>query len=123
MIYLQEVTEWNTTYEVQNHIYYVSDDKTKAVGYIPQGKRGLVKFSKPMTLDRKGRKFVKLNKTGERDEVYFGVTAVEQPAADVITVSGSGGKTYYISKMPGRITCTCPGFQFRNKCKHVDVHR
>ena len=27
---------------------------------------------------------------------------------------------YHINKIGSKYTCTCPGFAFRHKCKHVD---
>jgi len=119
MIYLQETTAWAHAW-VPNHVYYVSDDRRKAVGYIKAGTKRLVKFSKPMGFDTRGRKFTVV-KRGEADAAYFGAPApVAKPAANVVEVAGSGGKTYYVSVTPGRMSCTCAGFQFRNKCKHVD---
>ncbi len=38
---------------------------------------------------------------------------------EVITVQGSKGQTYVVTKENGKATCTCPGFGFRKTCKHV----
>ncbi len=38
---------------------------------------------------------------------------------EVITVQGSKGNTYIVTKENGKATCTCPGFGFRKTCKHV----
>ena len=119
MKYFQEVTVWDAGYAVPNHIYYMKDDKSKAVGYIPAGAKKLVIFSKPMTIISKGRKFVALPKKGERDEVYF-PKVEEKPVGKVIEVSGSNGKKYFLSKVGNNWNCTCPGFSFRRKCKHTD---
>ena len=35
-----------------------------------------------------------------------------------ITVQGSKGNTYTVTKENGKATCTCSGFQFRKTCKH-----
>ena len=35
--------------------------------------------------------------------------------------SSSGTGTYDLIKWHGKITCTCPGFQFRRRCKHVEA--
>lgn len=40
------------------------------------------------------------------------------PKDDVWEVEGSKGKTYVVRKINGKVTCTCPGFQFRKSCKH-----
>lgn len=42
------------------------------------------------------------------------------PEIKTWTVEGSKGKTYTVTLEYGRYTCTCPGFQFRHNCKHVD---
>jgi hypothetical protein len=118
MKYLQEMTEWSDNPKAVNHIYYMNDDKTAAVGYLKFGKGRLIKFTSPMRLDIRGRKFVELkNKRTESDEVYFSKVEVKK---DVITVQGSNGKEYYLEKIGDKYTCTCPGFIFRHKCKHVD---
>lgn len=38
---------------------------------------------------------------------------------ETITVQGSKGNTYIVTKENGKVTCTCPGFGFRKTCKHV----
>lgn len=119
MKYFQEVTVWDAGFIVPNHVYYMKDDKSKAVGYIPAGKSKLVIFSKPMSIESRGRKFVILPKKGESDEVYFPKTE-SKPVGQVIEVDGSNGKKYFLSKYGNGWSCTCSGYQFRHKCKHVD---
>lgn len=118
MKYFQEVSEWSVDY-APNHVYYLTDNKRKMVGYIKSGTKTLVKFSKPMNFDPKGRKFVVLPKKGESDEVYFPKTE-SKPVGQVIEVAGSNGKKYFLSKYDKSWSCTCPGYQFRHKCKHVE---
>jgi hypothetical protein len=120
MKFYQEITEWNTSFAVPNHIYYMNDSKTRAVGYIKAGTTKLIKFSSPMSIDTRGRKFKEINRSAESDELYFQPT--EQKMAG-IQVAGSNGKVYTIVKSSGgRITCSCPGFTFRNTCKHIKEH-
>ena len=38
---------------------------------------------------------------------------------ETITVQGSKGNTYVVTKENGKATCSCPGFGFRKTCKHV----
>jgi hypothetical protein len=38
---------------------------------------------------------------------------------ETITVQGSKGNTYIVTKENGKATCTCPGYGFRKTCKHV----
>jgi queuine/archaeosine tRNA-ribosyltransferase len=120
MKYFKEITDWGSA-TAQNHTYYLNDDKTKMVGYIKQGTTDLFKFKRPIRIDLRGRKFIELkDKKTESDSVYFGVK--EQPKTNVITVKGSNGKEYFIEKVGNRYTCTCPGFTFRGKCKHVEQY-
>lgn len=118
MKYFQETTEWSAGYTVPNHTYYMADDRTKAVGYIPAGGKRLVKFSKPMSIDTRGRKFVALARKGEPDEVYFPKTPAPKNSG-AVEVQGSGGKIYYLTKNGAGWRCTCPGYTFRHTCKHT----
>lgn len=43
-----------------------------------------------------------------------------EPSSNTWIVQGSKGKTYTVTLDHGRYECTCPGFQFRRSCKHVD---
>lgn len=117
MKYYQEVTEW-TDANATNHTYYLSDDKTSMVGYIKHGTKTLFKFKNPIRIDTRGRRFVVLPTKGEPDSIYFGKK--EEPKKDVIVVKGSKGNEYFLEKIGSKYTCTCPGFTFRGKCKHVD---
>jgi hypothetical protein len=117
MKYFQEVTEWSGN--VQNHIYYLSDDKRKMVGYIQNGKKDLIKFSKPMSFDSKGRKLLLLSIKAESDEVYFPTSNASQR----VEVAGSSGKKYYLTKTDNKWTCSCPGFTFRHMCKHISAQK
>lgn len=119
MKYFQEVTEW-TDSAIPNHIYYLSDDKSYMVGYIKAGDKSLFKFKAPIRIDVRGRKFVELkNKKGEPDSIYFTKTE-EVKAKDAIIVKGSNGKEYQVTKVGNQYTCSCPGFMFRHRCKHVE---
>lgn len=120
MRFYQEVTDWGK-HGAANHIYYVNDSKTKMVGYIKVGTKALFKFSKPMSIDMRGRKFVELkDRKTESDEVYFGKKEPEVKPSNAIEVQGSNGKVYLLTKSTnGKYTCTCPGFSFRHTCKHV----
>lgn len=117
MKYFKEVTVWSDSNSA-NHTYYMKDDKSAMVGYIKVGTTDLFKFKAPIKIDTRGRKFEVLKMKGEPDEVYFGVK--EEPKKDLIEVQGSNGKVYYLEKVGSKYTCTCPGFSFRSKCKHVD---
>lgn len=117
MKYFLETTVWSNS-TAPNHVYYLSDNKTHMVGYIKAGDTELFKFKNPIRIDTRGRKFQLLDRVAESDSVYF---KVDTPQPSVIMVEGSKGKQYQVTKKGTRYTCSCPGFVFRNKCKHVDT--
>lgn len=120
MKFFQEVTVWADSPSSINHIYYMDDNKTAAVGYLKFGKGRLIKFKNPLKIDIRGRKFVELkDKKGEPDSKYF-VKSEEFKPKDAIIVKGSNGKEYQITKVGNQYSCTCPGFMFRHKCKHIE---
>lgn len=50
------------------------------------------------------------------------VIDVTQPVKNdrvCITVTGSKGDTYIVTKENNRVHCTCAGFGFRRTCKHI----
>jgi len=104
MKYFLETTVWPNP-ATPNHVYYLSDSRSHMVGYIRAGTTELFKFKKPLRIDVRGT-------------VYF-KPQVAEPTA--ITVEGSNGKKYQVTKQGNRYTCSCPGFGFRRKCKHVDT--
>lgn len=54
--------------------------------------------------------------------VYTSHEAVKERMPEKIKVSGSNGAEYTITIQPnGAKTCTCPGYGFRARCKHVDA--
>ena len=42
-----------------------------------------------------------------------------QSTRETITVQGSKGNTYIVTKENGKVSCSCPGYGFRKTCKHV----
>jgi len=104
---VREITKWDVEYRQPNHIYLLDGDRVKA--YIPWG-QGAVQWMKgTLKIDRRGRKFEKV------DIRLFDVK--EQTADYIIEVPGSKGNSYFVNTAEG--TCTCPGFTFRGSCKHT----
>ena len=62
-----------------------------------------------MTLDRVGEYMVV-------DDRFTPPQLAEVLTYDVV---GSKGNTYTVTNDRGNWTCTCPGFGFRRKCRHI----
>ena len=106
---IKEVTEWPEDMKPQpNHIYLMDGDK--AVAYIKYGEGNPLFFSSPFRLVRSRRKFIKA------DVSLFG----QQKKSNLTEVKGSKGDSYFVDY--DARTCTCPGFQFRGLCKHLNRH-
>jgi hypothetical protein len=90
------------------HIYLL--DGTTLVAYIKQGTTEPFYFSKGIkNFDKRGRQFEKVSTS------LFDVHV----ESAVIEVQGSKGAVYYVD--PEAKSCTCPGYNFRGKCKHVEA--
>jgi len=90
------------------HIYLL--DGTKLVAYIKAKEATPFYFKNPIKgFDKRGRQF---------EKVSTGLFKSHVESA-VIEVQGSKGAVYYVD--PEAKSCSCPGFQFRGNCKHVEA--
>jgi len=108
---VREVTEWTgVAYRQPNHDYLLDGDRI--VAYRPWGTDSIRVLRTQLKIDRRGRKFQKLDNSPFKD--------LEQPKAQsmVVEVKGSKGNSYFVNLEEQ--TCTCPGFGFRGTCKHVN---
>lgn len=100
----KEITDWTTP----NHTYLL--DGNNLVAYIQEGETEPFYFKNPIKgFDRSRRKFIEL--TDNPFEVKVKSSLRE--------VKGSKGNSYFVND--DEKTCTCPGFTFRGKCKHVEA--
>ena len=100
----KEITDWTTP----NHTYLL--DGSSLVAYIKQGESEPFYFKNPIKgFDQRGRKFIKL----EDNPFEVKVTS------SLREVKGSKGDSYFVNDIEH--TCSCPGFTYRGKCKHVEV--
>ena len=120
---LQEVTEWSGHARQPNHVYLMAGDK--ALAYSKWGKDSPVYFRTFIRLDRRGRKFVEVDKNWWKFDMSLEVPEPEpvKPSGQTWRVTGSKGDEYTVSVSAGQWTCSCPGHGFRGRCRHVDQLR
>ena len=105
---VREVTVWKESFQ-PNHDYLLDGDRI--VAYRPWGGAEIRVLSGKIKIDRRGRKFVKLDQNP-----FTGIGKSEEEPV-VITVKGSKGNEYKVNT--AEQTCTCQGFTFRGTCKHL----
>jgi hypothetical protein len=100
-----ETTVWSDS-NTANHTYLL--DGTKMLAYIKVGSTTPFYFKKPITIDKRGRRFTPVKPNPFK--------AVKEKST-IVKVSGSKGNVYSIDTVDK--TCTCPGYTFRGSCKHI----
>jgi hypothetical protein len=124
MKYFLETTVY-TDGTAKNGHYYLSDDRMYMVAYQAPGQTEYKRFKSPIRIDKRGRTF-KVVAPGEPDSVYIikspdiALQTPSKPASNAIPVTGSNGAVYYVTRSTNTYVCSCPGFSFRRKCKHID---
>jgi hypothetical protein len=110
--FLQERTEWTT--QTPNHTYLVVDSKEKMLGYVRSGTTVLEMFKQPLPFDVRRRKFTEVANT------YGYIEPKLVNTANSWQIKSSSGSTYTIERHGLKLSCSCSGFKFRAKCRHVD---
>ena len=112
MKWFAETTDYGDA--VPNGIYLLNDSKDKMFAFRPRGTGEIKVFRNPIRIDLRGRKFVV-------NPVQFQTGLQEpEPEGRSWTVKGSKGDEYRVSELNGNLSCTCSGFKFRGKCRHIE---
>jgi hypothetical protein len=112
MKWFAETTDYRDA--VPNGIYLLNDSKDKMFAFRPRGTGEIKVFRNPIRIDLRGRKFVV-------NPVQFQTGLKEpEPEGRSWIVKGSKGDEYRVSELNGNLACTCSGFKFRGKCRHIE---
>lgn len=113
MKFYQETTVWPD--DTPNGIYLLNDSKTKMYAFIRAGSKSVFKFKNPIQIDTRRRTFKEVKNT-------FNFT-IEEPKNENPRweVAGSKGDRYIVERTENGLTCTCSGFKFRGKCRHLSM--
>lgn len=82
-------------------------------GYIRRGGDTAETFKKPYRFDARRRSFVEVPELGEID--------LDEVKSETWKFTGSKGNEYVVQKIDGQLSCSCPGYQFRGDCKHLQL--
>ena len=121
----KEVTEWdNKEFVVPNHTY-LFDGKSNILAYAKASNDELVILHKPLPLDNRRRKFIKVKH--EALDAYGATIVLAPPPVanniNIFMVKSDSGKEYTVEKIDGKYSCNCVGFAYRGKCKHSEQVR
>jgi len=112
---LKEITQRSTGSSVRNHTYLLEGNKL--IAYAKFGTDEIVISKKQFNIDKRYRKFISDNHSGLSALIKKQKT---DPNTRVFKVQ-SGEKEYFVTNKSEKYTCTCTGFNFRGKCKHIDA--
>jgi hypothetical protein len=116
----KEITVWDKAeFKVPNHTY-LFDGKSNILAYAKESNDELVILHKPLPLDNRRRKFIKVK---HKALDAYGATIVLEPPPvanniNIFMVKSDSGKEYTVEKIDGKYSCNCVGFAYRGACKH-----
>ena len=118
----KEITEWSDTeFVVPNHTY-LFDGKSNILAYARASDGEVMVLPKPMKIDTRRRKFVKVNHKALqslRITLQSSDLTLQSDFPNWQVVSDSG-KTYTVELIGGKYHCNCVGYGYRGACKHSD---
>ena len=117
----KEITEWSDTeFVVPNHTY-LFDGKSNILAYAKASNGELVILHKPLPLDTRRRKFIKVKHKAL--DAYGATVVIDVPNLENTphwSVKSDSGKTYTVILESGKYQCNCIGYAYRGKCKHSE---
>lgn len=112
---LQETTIWTGHYGACNHTYLL-DNQNRIIAYIKQNDNKVNILKSQIKLDKRYRTFIKVRNI--ELERLSGKSIKDNTRIFKVK---SKDKEYNVELTDSHYTCTCTGFNFRGKCKHIDA--
>jgi predicted nucleic acid-binding Zn finger protein len=109
---LKETTIWSDSSNA-NHTYLL--DGNKIVAYAKFGGNDIQALKTQIKIDKRYRTFVKTKHSGLEKIIKSSPTKSNTKVFKVISKT----KEYFVELSDYNYTCTCTGFNFRGKCKHI----
>jgi hypothetical protein len=111
---LKETTVWSDGSNA-NHTYLL--DGSKIVAYAKCSDNSVQVLKTQIKIDKRYRTFIKTKHPGLERIIKSSPT---ESNTRVFKVK-SKEKEYFVELSDYNYTCTCTGFNFRGKCKHIDA--
>jgi len=111
---LKETTVWSDGSNA-NHTYLL--DGTKIVAYAKYSDNTVQVLKSQIKIDKRYRTFVKTKHPGLEKLIK---NTTPKSNTRVFKVQ-SKEKEYFVELSDYNYSCTCTGFNFRGKCKHIDA--
>ena len=121
---IKEITVWDCEYNVPNNTYLLNN-KGKLIAYIKEGDSIINQLKTPLEFSKSRRKFIKIQHDGLskliKEEKQDNVKRIIPKNVQLFNVN-SNDRDYTVEVTDNRyFSCTCIGFGYRNKCKHVEA--
>lgn len=125
---LKEITPWDCEFNVCNHTYLI-DNKGRVVAYAIDSGDEVVQLKTGFNIDKRYRKFIKSDHAG-LDKIAK--TIPEQKQEKIKPIKSDNVRVFKVKSdtkeydvqynISGNFfVCSCVGFGYRKKCKHVDA--
>ena len=111
---LKETTVWSDGSNA-NHTYLL--DGTKIIAYAKSSDNSIQVLRTQIKIDKRYRTFIKAKHFGLQNLIKSTPTKSNTRVFKV----KSKEKEYFVELSDYNYTCTCTGFNFRGKCKHIDA--
>ena len=111
---LKETTVWSDGSNA-NHTYLL--DGTKIIAYAKSSDNSVQVLRTQIKIDKRYRTFIKAKHFGLENIIKSSLTKSNTRVFKV----KSKEKEYFVELSDYNYTCTCTGFNFRGKCKHIDA--
>ena len=121
---IKEITVWDCEYNVPNNTYLLNN-KGKLIAYIKEGDSIINQLKTPLEFSKSRRKFIKIQHDGLskliKEEKQDNTKRIIPKNVQLFNVN-SNDRDYTVEVTDNRyFSCTCIGFGYRNKCKHVEA--
>lgn len=125
---LKEITQWQVNYRQPNHTYLINN-KNQIIAYAKYNSSKIEIFKSRHVLEKRYRKFISVNHTQLSKLIpqFISEDKKEEIEKDYIPKNSrifkvkSKDKEYQVILNNKQYTCSCVGFSYRRKCRHVDA--